>query len=324
MIKRIAGIALFVAAFLNAEAQLITVKSEFESDSAMIGEQINYNLTVTVDSGVSVSLPVYSDTISNEIEIISEEGIDTAIVDSRKVITASYKVTSFEPGWNTVPPQPVEFTTGTITDTAYTAALLLTVLAPAVDTTQTIKPIKPPQNTPVNFAEMFPWIMAGLGLAALIFLIIYFVRRNRNKKLHPELYQSEPLEPAHIIAFRDLDALEAAKLPQSGRVKEYYSRLTEIIRIYMSRLFNIHAMESTTAEILAAFNLHENTDSHLSDMLRELLMLADLVKFAKEDPLMEENQRHLGNARSFVEKTFELLQMDEEDETVLKEEEQYG
>jgi hypothetical protein len=288
------------------------VKSEFNADSIMIGNHVSYTIIVETAMDVHVDFPVYSDTITGEIEILSSSDTDTTFDEDRRIISREYKVTSFDPGWNTVPPQPVAFETGEFADTVFTTALLLTVLAPVIDTTLAIKPIKPPVNTPVSFAEVIPWALLGFGGALLILLGIYLYRRNVRKKVDPEFFSRKPVEPAHVIAFRELDLLKSEKLPQNGRVKEYYTRLTAIVRVYITRQFNIHAMESTSSEILEEFAHHYNADKKLDEMLENLLMLADLVKFAKEDPLMEENDRHLANAVNFVDNTYKMFLVEEE------------
>ena len=301
----------------SAVAQVVTVRGSFGADSVMIGEQIKYRIAVESDDDVDVSLPVYSDTLSKEIEILQASDIDTTYREGRRVISQEYLVTSFDPGWNTVPPQPVAFQTKGLSDTVYTTTLLLTVLSPDVDPAQPIKPIKPPVNTPLSLAEILPWFLYGyaavLVIAALVLLLWYYFR----KKKDPEAFTVQPAEPAHLVAFRDLQDFEGAELPEKGMVKEYYTRLTEIIRIYITRQFGIHAMERTTLEILEAFDARTNLDRELLPLLEKLLMLADLVKFAKEDPDQEENERHLRNAVSFVESTYRMFLPEEENEKEL-------
>jgi len=269
----------------------------------MLGDQIKYVLRVESEKGMKIQFPVFSDTITSELEILNEGEIDTVFVDDSQVLTRELTVTSFSPGWNTVPPQPFVFTYDAFNDTVYTAALLLTVLSPDVDTTQAIKPIKPPINTPLSLQEALPWVLIIFGIAGLISLLAYLIWRYGKKKKDPMAFVRKPQEPAHILAFRELDRLQEEELPKKGMVKEYYSRLTDIIRLYITRQYDIHAMESTTREILEAFNAYDSQGGKLSDMLEDLLMLADLVKFAKEDPLMNEIEDDMKNAREFVEIT---------------------
>jgi hypothetical protein len=133
------------------------------------------------------------------------------------------------------------------------------------------------------------------------------IRRYLKRKRDPEGFSKKPLEPAHVIAFRELDKLKGEKIWTKGEVKQYYTRLTEITRHYIERQYEIPAMESTTEEILHAFKKANPEDMLLDEILRELLELADLVKFAREDPLPVDNQTNLNNAYIFVQKTYPLF-----------------
>ena len=299
---------------LQVGGQIVTVRAAFDADSAMLGKQLTYTITAESAENVMIRLPVYHDTLSKEIEILEASDIDTTFRDDRRIISQEYLVAAFEPGWNTIPPQPVIFQTAGLTDTAYTTALLLTVLAPDVDADQPFRPIKPPQNTPVSLAEILPWLLTGYAALLLLSLIVIAVWYYLKKEKHPELFASVPEEPAHVVAFRDLKRLEDDALTKKGLIKEYYSRLTGIIRTYITRQFGIHAMESTTSEILEAFAIQNTGDRKLAETLESLLLLADLVKFAKEDPTQEENETHLRNAFEFVERTYRMFWSEESDE----------
>ncbi|MEX2371752.1 MAG: hypothetical protein WD578_12145 [Bacteroidales bacterium] len=294
--------------------QIVTVKSTFGKDSVSLGEQFIYSITVESENEVMVGLPTYTDTLSKQIEILESSGTDTIYIDNKRRITKKFLVTSFEPGWNTIPPQPVTFTSGELRDTVYTTALLLTVLSPEVDTTQAIKPIKPPVYTPVSLAEIMPWAFLGAGGFLLLTLIAALIWIYIQKQKNPEVFASKPMEPAHMVALRELELLRKENLPGNGMVKEYYSRLTQIIRVYIASHFSIHAMESTSSEILEAFAIQFGGDHQLIESLNKLLMLADLVKFAKEDPTREENDYHLEKAVDFVVKTYSMFATEDENE----------
>ncbi|MBA7625810.1 hypothetical protein ES703_33242 [subsurface metagenome] len=120
---------------------------------------------------------------------------------------------------------------------------------------------------------------------------------------------SKPEEPAHITAFRELDKIKARKLWQQKQVKEYYTRITYIIRWYIFKRFGIHALEETSDEILYYIKSLGLNDLNLQN-LEYLLNLADLVKFAKGEPDPEENIIHLDNAYDFIKKTKEEVSVE--------------
>jgi hypothetical protein len=290
-----------------ASGQLISVQSLLERDSLMIGEQITYTLRVDADSELDFMLPRIQDTLSSTLEIISPLDTDTTMTDGRTVVEQRFLISGFESGSQIVPAQEVLYRRGDLVDTARSMPLIINLYDPVVDTTQAIKPIKPPINTPISFKEVLPWAAAGLGGLLLAGIAFWYIRRYLKRKKDPEGYQLKSMEPAHVIAFRELDKLKEEKIWARGEVKQYYTRLTEITRQYIERQYDIPAMESTTDEILGAFRRANPEDSLLDDILRELLELADLVKFAREDPLPVDNQSNLNNAYIFVQKTYPLF-----------------
>ncbi len=273
----------------------------------MIGDQMVYTLTVDAADHVNFTLPEIRDTLSREIEVLFPVSADTMVTGGRRVVSRRYMITGFEPGLQVIPSQKVPYSNGTVTDTARSMPLMMHVYEPAVDTTQAIKPIKPPINTPLTFKEILPWVSLGLGAWLLATLVYALVWMRRQRSRDPEIFTLKPQEPAHVIAFRELDRLKQEKLWERGDIKGYYTRLTEITRGYIERQYGIPAMERTTDEILAAFRRVSSDDNLSEEMLGGMLQMADLVKFAKADPLPVDNQTHLNNAYLFVQKTYPLF-----------------
>lgn len=301
----IAWLLLGVTIPLNG--QLVSVKSSLAEDSLLIGEQTDFTLQVTAHQNSVVSMPVYKDTLTREIEILETVGRDTLVQDSADVYLHTYRVSTFDTGTLTIPAQPVIFRHDEIIDTLLTRPVYLHVASPAVDTAQPIKPIKPPINTPVTIREILPWVLIGwIGLLCITLIIaLIWIARNRDKQTNAALLK--PSDPPHVIALRNLDELEDKRLPQQGKVKEYYTHLTEIIRRYISDLYGINAMEKTSYEIVEAFSHQNDEQPALNEQLDKLLQLADLVKFAREDPLPEENERNMEYARNFVRQSYPLF-----------------
>ena len=114
----------------------------------------------------------------------------------------------------------------------------------------------------------------------------------------------KPKEPPYAIALRELDRIKGAKLWQQGKTKHYYSEVTDTLRRYIEGRFEIPAMEQTTAEILQSFRYRRDllTGKSFAN-LEQTLTLADLVKFAKYEPLPDDNSLALLNAYFFVNDT---------------------
>jgi hypothetical protein len=142
-----------------------------------------------------------------------------------------------------------------------------------------------------------------LGFVALGLAVFYFIYKRKPKLKETQRYDQKI--PAHIQAIKELDILESEKLWQNGKVKEYYSRLTDILRLYLERRFSFPALESTTSEIMEQIKVILSGSDILLN-LRFVLELADLVKFAKNIPLPEENSRVMELSRNIVESTIPI------------------
>ncbi len=110
-------------------------------------------------------------------------------------------------------------------------------------------------------------------------------------------------EPAHVIAFRELEKLKNEKLWQNGETKKYYIRLTEIIRQYLENRFGVNSLELTTSETLEALVKTGFKKDESFNKLRSVLTGADLVKFAKYKPDPTENESVFSNSYDFVSAT---------------------
>jgi hypothetical protein len=197
-----------------------------------------------------------------------------------------------------IPPQTFSFAYGAIKDSLLTEPLVLTVNTIPIKDPKKIYDIKGVMAMPLTFAEIVPYLISGLVLILIIVLIIYI--RNRLKHNKPLFFLQKPKDPAHVIAFRELEKLRNEKLWQQGQVKQYHTRVTDIIRVYIEDRFNILAMESTSDEILNDLKKVEIIDAKELNSLKQLFELADLAKFAKAEPLPDENENSWRYAYDFV------------------------
>jgi hypothetical protein len=280
-------------------AQYIEVRADFDTSQIRIGEQLNLDVRVHQPAKFRVEFPDIRDTLVNKVEVLRSLPPDTAVVDGDLEIHRRYLVTSFDSGLYVIPPLKFRFSSDLWTDSIESNPLYLMVHTVPLDST--IYDVKTPINLPLSFLEVFPFVLGWIVvLAAAGFLIWYIRRRKRNK---PIFRPARPEDPAHIIAYRELRELKDQKLWQKNEFKEYYSRLTEIIRRYMQRRYGIPAMEMTSYEIMDAWERSGEDQAGLAGELRILLNLADLVTFAKQKPVASENEENMERAFDFVDRT---------------------
>ena len=296
-----------LASYLSAQS--ITATATLDTNAILIGQQTKLTLRVeykTDQGNIKISFPKIADTLIKEIEVVGKSKIENSIPDSSDMSVLAQSqtliITSFDSGYYAIP--PFQFSIGGDSEkTIETEPILFSVNTVAIDTNIAIKDIKPPLEVPFNWKELLPYVYGGIGIlaiiAGLILLIRYFVK-NRKPKPIPQIVV--PKIPAHVIAFDRLEKLKEAKLWQEGKLKEYHSELSDIIRQYIEYRFFINALEQVSDEIIYAFRTVDVSDE-LKAKLRQVLFLADLVKFAKEQPLPNENEMSWNYAHEFVSAT---------------------
>ena len=186
------------------------------------------------------------------------------------------------------------------------------------DSTSVLMPITDILVEEKSFMDRF-WFLFVLLPFLLLGFIIYKSIEYRKRIQIPI---PEPVKmPAHFIAFNQLSDLKSKGLWKEGKVKEHQSQLTHIIREYLENRFNIKALESTTDQILQALKQKNFSLNHESD-LRQILQIADMVKFAKAKPPVDINAEFIVKAEQLVEQT-QIKLTDEEEELLLKEKQDY-
>ncbi len=293
---------------IGASAQNIQVNAQLDSTIIAIGSQVGMTVSASFPSSSGATLRQLTDTLSAEVEIIEAQKPDTSFVGDMTTLVQRYIVTSFDTGLHYVP--PIEFLVLPDGSTVVNDdALLLDVRNPfnieydEQSGVAKITDIKDALDAPFVWSELleyWPWLVLIVVVAGLVVLGVWLYRRYKRKQLGIVPKKKVPQEPSHVIAMRELNRIREEKLWQRNLFKEYYSDLTDTLRRYVSNRFGINAMESTTDEIVE--NIFPVLDGDIvnKNRLQDVLTLADLVKFAKSEPLPDENDMALKKAMDFV------------------------
>jgi len=281
-------------------AQNVTVTARVDSNNILIGDFLRLHLEVHHPADRDVAFVGVPDSLAG-FEILKRDSLVRKPAGGEMVETTTWTITSYDSGTFVVPPLRVQYRNpgDTALQFAETNPIPVFVHSVPVDTSLAIKDIKPPMGLGLSFAEMLPYIIGIVVLAGIVWLVRYYLKkRKRGEKFIPEA----PPRPAHELAVEALRSLESEKYWQRGKLKEYHSILTDIIRLYIERKFHVMALEMITEDILDAppvKNLEPEARKHLKGMLS----LADLVKFAKFQPLPEEHETSMKSAYAFVAST---------------------
>lgn len=282
----------------------LIVSATLDSTTLFIGDQTDLHLRAIGEVGEQVTMPVLDKELIPGVEIVDRTIVDTiSLKDGRMQYDQYLTVTSFEDSLFYIAPLP--FVSGD--DTVWSDGLTLNVVQPfEMDTTDmAITDIKGVYKAPVWWWGIFRWVLlavllAGVGVAG--YYLITYLQRRKLEEAGNEVV-TEPLRPAEEVALEKLDAIKEKKIWQQGQVKEYYTQLTDVVREYIARRFEVSSVEQTSDETLRDIRPLLSERKDLYDQLRKMLTLADLVKFAKWSTSPDENELSLRNAYTFVKET---------------------
>lgn len=293
-------VLLILLAMPRANAQ-VTLDASIDSLQLLIGEQAKIKLQVSMNANQKLQLPLLRDTLVTGVEILDIAKPDTQLLNENKrwLISQEYTITSFDSALYYLPPFEV-----LVDNQAYRSkALALKVYSIPVDTLHPDQFFGPKdiREVPIIWEDVAPLVYSAVIMLILGALAVFFVIRFRDNKPIIKIIKVEPKLPPHQVAMKKIEEIKADKQIQREDPKLYYTELTEAIRTYIKERFGFNAMEMTSSEIINRL-LEEKDPQSISD-LKLLFETADLVKFAKHAPMMNENDMNLVNAIDFINQT---------------------
>lgn len=289
---------LILIPFFSLFAQEIKVTASTDTTDYLVGDQIKYSLVINADKNVYVINPFFRDSLRNVDVIKLSDPIITA-TDSGKTIKYESLLSRFDSAQVIIPAIKIEYRTkgDTTLKSILSNPVTFNVHTLKVSMQEEIKDIKPP-------IRLFNYLFIIYIVIALILLAVgYFVYTKyfKNKPQQVSKPKAEKI-PIYKLALRKLDQLDKEEVWQKGYVKEYHSRITEIIREYFEQQFGLPALELTTTDTLKLLSKHP-AGVKVLDITSQFLNNADLVKFAKYTPLELVNREMMTQAKEIIERT---------------------
>lgn len=282
-------------------AQTVTVDVSIDSLQLLIGEQTKVKLEISFDADQQMILPVIRDTLVRGIEVLDITKPDTQYLNNnqRMLVSQEYTITSFDSAFYYIPPFKVM-----VNNQLYESkSLALNVLSMPVDVDHPDQFFGPKDIMEPSFSwddwSLIVWL--SLLVVLLTIVVTYLILRYKDNKPIIRIVKVEPKLPPHQQAMKEIEAIKANKTIRQNDPKAYYTQLTDTIRSYIRDRFGFNALEMTSTEIID--RLLQEKDLVLINELKELFGTADLVKFAKHSPLLNENDMNLVNAIDFINQT---------------------
>ena len=291
------------------KAQNVEVQGKVENTDVQVGKPFTLDLSLKVPYGWFVEWNDFAiDTLSEQLDIIKRSEVErTADADSNVIVKQQLTLMTFDTGEVQVPSVGLTYARSFDDPNrlmAYTDPINLYSTTITVDTTMAYKPIVEPLAAPIQMREVYPWLLGAL-LLVLIGLGIWLLLKRRKVRVDENgNIVRGPVIPPYDNAVTDLENLRQQKLWQSGKVKEYFSSLTDIAREYIEGQFGVNAVEMTTDDILEDIKpLRFSKETY--DKLKETMEVADLVKFAKYSAANLESENAMNRMTEFVNESYE-------------------
>lgn len=283
------------------QAQSIKALATTDSLNYNIGDYIDYSIVVFAPSKYRIELPSVKDSLKS---LTFLKNGKTDVVDNQKgfaTTTYNFILAGYDSLAETIPAMTI-----TLVDTANKSSLKIktnqvnvVVNTLNVNLKQDIKDVKPVISIPYDWQKLSLIVLGILILLAIILFVYrkYFKKENEEKKIVKRI-----VLPPHKIAYKKLSELESEKIWQSGNIKEFHSRITEIIREYFEKRFGFNSLEMTTDETIRKL-LEQNISDEVVTITRKFLENADMVKFAKFTPMPSVNEEMMKEAYKIVDLT---------------------
>lgn len=282
----------------NSFAQLPSVKTTVDKTNILIGQQINLHVETSMpDNTYRLSWFSVPDSFEN-FKVIATDKIDSTSANGNLNFSQNILLTSFDSGRQVIPPLTLTFSTldADSTFNMFTDSIVVNVGYSPADS---ILPFHDIKNI-IEVKKTFPWWAWSLVALGVILIIvwIFFLSKFFKKKNETIIFASK-VSP-YDEAMQLLNNLKKEHLPENNKTKEYYSRLTEIFKRYLSRKTNTYQLHLTTDELLMELNGLDLSKEKIT-AFANCLRMGNAVKFAKYMPPAYENEKNLEETKDMIE-----------------------
>ncbi|MBM3241427.1 protein BatD [Candidatus Poribacteria bacterium] len=296
------------------ESKVQIFSQNLDLSDITIGDKITYTLVVEHDKNTQLLPPKplvmaseHFEAYGPEVKPLKSKGKQRG----RILKSIEYKLVAYEPGAYNIPPMVIKCRDANGREfSVMSQPLGFSVRSLRSNDTQTIRDIKGPEGVPRNIT---PYILIwGIIIVGSSVAVYCYFRRRKSAIIKPEAVILQHLP--HELALEELREIELMGLVTKGEVKEYCTRIADVIRRYLEKRYGIVAMELTTAKVLASLEIIlarkdaivvNEGGSHLCqreiDKIGDFLNACDSVKFAKYQPSADEAGNLLQQARKIVE-----------------------
>jgi hypothetical protein len=281
---------------------LAQVKATVDKQHILIGEPIHLMLEATVKGNTVLTWPAL-DSLPH-FDVMEKGSADSTVSPEQRYFRQYLTVTSFDSGTWSIPRLPFKIANKTV----FTDSIPIRIGYTRIDPSKDYHDIKDIVEVPNPFARWFGWIIAGMALVS-VGLVVWMVRKKKLLKVLAPWKQEPRLSPFEE-AIRRLDELAKERQIENGAFKTFYSRLGDILRLYLYRRMGIASLSETSEELIVQIRQLSLPQQLFGD-LAEALRMGDFVKFAKYQPGLADSEVHYRIIREAIEELDRKKEVDE-------------
>ena len=272
------------------------ISADVDVREVTIGDNINYKILITLPADAELKDSFAAEGSLGEFEIRDFKW--NVEKDKTQRFRLDYTLSIFKTGKHAIPEYKIEYRSSSKEQwQALTAAAIdITVQSVLGDAKEpALKPLKPKV---VIWRDSLPWIIVLILIAGAAWTAVKLWQR-KQRALKEEIV----VEPAHVIAYRELEQLQRENLISRGLMEEYYEKLSGCLRRYLENRFFLRAPWMSTEEFLKEVKSSPVLNAAQRTLLKDFLLLSDLVKFARYGSSVKEAEDAFAGAKSFIDQT---------------------
>lgn len=286
--KKIALVVVFCFSILIHAFAQPSLTTTIDKTGILIGEQVKLKVVATLPKqDFFVKWIEIPDSLQH-FEVVEKSKIDSAFTNQKLTrLSQTLTFTSFDSGKWVLPQFNIDFnpSNGDSAYNLYTDSFAITV-AYQQDTTNVLRDIKNIREVQEE-KPVWYWIVlaAGLLLITVLAIVLYYYVKKR-KKIIPV----GPVLSPYQQAVQGLEKIKQLDLSDAAGTKTYHTKLTEILKQYLSARQGPDFTSSTTAEVLMLLN-QKGMDKAMLSATAEAMRCGDAAKFAKFIPSVKESEQ---------------------------------
>ncbi len=275
----------------------VDVSVSVDPSAVRIGDRAELTIAVDFPDTVKIGFVVPSDSMIGNFNVIGVTIDSLEKSENMAHLEIHYQLAYFNIGDDLVPPLGVIVVhSDGSQDTLLTQPMrifFISLLGNTPPESLDIRDVKSPRMVPFNWRQLAKNALIALGIVAILLALLGY--SNLRKRGFSLLEFIAPKKSPWELALLQLDALAESDLLEIGNFKDYFDRLTDILREYIEGRLGIQALELSTTETVENLRKSEETGlKPVSTMNASLLLSAwfiesteillkraDMVKFAK-------------------------------------------